>query len=110
MTGPSSNAVSVEGFLDQRTETVGQKVTFTPRLGLEGEPIRNRMLLRTGTYLEPSRYEGGTARQHYTFGTDVRLFPLDFWGLFPEADWKVGLFLDLAPRYTNAGIGIGNWH
>lgn len=110
MTGPSPNAVSIEGFLDKLQESVGQNVSFTPRLGLEGEPIHDRMVLRTGTYVEPSRYDGGTARQHYTFGTDVRLFPLDFWGLIPDAVWKLGLFADLAPRYTNWGLGIGNWH
>jgi len=110
MTGPSASAVSLEGFLDQEEETVGQQVSFTPRLGLEGEPIQNRMLLRAGTYLEPSRYESGTARQHFTFGTDLRLFHLDFWGLLPPATWKLELFADLAPRYSNWGIGIGNWH
>jgi len=110
MTGPSTNAISVEGFQDQRAETVGQSASFTPRFGLEGEPLQNRMVLRTGTYIEPSRYDGGTARQHFTFGADVRLFPLDFWGLLPEANWKLGLFVDLAPRYTNYGLGLGNWH
>jgi hypothetical protein len=110
VTGPSANAISVEGFLDQRLERVGQQATVTPRLGIEGEPLRDRMLLRAGTYVEPSRYAGGSARQHFTFGADVRLFPLDFWGLLSEAVWKVGLFVDLAPRYQNAGIGLGNWH
>src|SRR5262249_29781789 len=97
VTGPSSRAISVEGFLDQRVETVGRVTTLTPRLGLEGEPLQNRMLLRAGTYVEPSRYDGATPRQHFTFGADVRLFPLDFWGLLPEANWKLGLFVDLAP-------------
>ena len=109
-TGRSPNAVSIEGFLDQRVETVGRAVNVTPRLGLEGEPIQNRLLLRTGTYVEPSRYEGGAARQHFTFGTDVRLVPLTFWGIFPDDPWKLGLFVDLAPRYTNWGFGFGNWH
>jgi hypothetical protein len=40
----------------------------------------------------------------------VHLFPLTFWGLLPDADWKLGLFVDLAPRYTNWGFGLGNWH
>jgi hypothetical protein len=110
VTGPSATAISVEGFLDQRLERVGQQPTVTPRLGIEGEPLRDRMMLRAGTYVEPSRYAGGSARQHFTFGADVRLFPLDFWGLLSEAVWKVGLFVDLAPRYQNAGIGLGNWH
>jgi hypothetical protein len=110
LTGPSASAVSVEDFLEQRTEGVGTKLTATPRFGMEGEPLRDRMLLRIGTYVEPSRYEIGTPRQHFTFGGDVRLFPLDFWGLLPNVNWKVGFFADLAPRYTNYGIGIGNWH
>jgi hypothetical protein len=110
MTGASSNAVSLQGFLDQRVETVGKAITVTPRLGMEGEPLRDRLTLRVGTYVEPSRYEEGTPRQHFTFGGDVRLFPIDFWGLLPRANWKLGFVIDLAPRYENYGIGIGNWH
>jgi hypothetical protein len=109
-TGQSSNAVSVEGFLDQRVERVGQQVSVSPRLGLEGEPVKNQVTLRTGTYIEPSRYEGSTARQHFTFGGDIRLVPLTFWGLFPDDPWKLGLFVDLAPRYTNYGFGFASWH
>lgn len=109
-TGQSPDAVSIEGFLDQRVETVGRQISVAPRLGLEGEPIPNRLTLRTGTYVEPSRYEGVAARQHFTFGTDVRLVPLTFWGLFPDDPWKLGLFVDLAPRYTNWGFGFGTWH
>jgi hypothetical protein len=112
LTGPSPDTVSLslEGFLDQRVEAVGRALTVTPRFGMEGEPWRDRMVVRVGTYVEPSRYEGATPRQHFTFGGDVRLFPLDFWGLLPEADWKVTMSLDLAPRYTSAGLGIGVWH
>ncbi len=115
LTGPSQNALSVQGFLDQAVVPAGQSATYTPRLGIEGEPLENRMLLRTGTYIEPSRYSAspyadGTARQHFTFGADIHLFPLTFWGLLPDADWKLGLVVDLAPRYQNVGFGIGNWH
>src|SRR6202030_4115654 len=60
MTGPSPGvAYSVEGFADQVSvppDQVGQVPTFTPRLGMEGEPLQNRMLLRAGSYVEPSRY------------------------------------------------------
>jgi hypothetical protein len=122
LTGPtttgSTPSVSLEGFLDQTSEPtseqsreiVGHVVSATPRFGLEGEPIHDRMTLRAGTYVEPSRYDFGSLRQHFTFGGDVRLFPLDFWGLLPQANWKIGLFVDLAPRYVNGGIGIGEWH
>lgn len=110
VTGPSpGTAVSVEGFLDQRVERVGQSVTLTPRAGFEAEPLPNRLVLRTGSYLEPSRYEGSAPRQHFTFGGDIHLFPLSFWGLLPEADWKIAVFVDLAPRYQNTGLSIGNW-
>ncbi|MBV9946511.1 MAG: hypothetical protein JOZ69_06665, partial [Myxococcales bacterium] len=110
VSGPSETAISLEGFLDQRAEAVGGHVTLTPRLGLEGEPLRDRILLRTGTYLEPSRYESGVPRQHFTFGGDVRLFPLDFWRLLPDTDWKLAFFVDLAPRYANGGLALGTWH
>ncbi len=110
LTGPTSNAVSLQGFLDQRVETVGRSVTVTPRFGVEGEPLRDLLTLRVGSYVEPSRYEEGTPRQHFTFGGDVRLFPLDLWGLLPPATLKLAFMVDLAPRYENYGIGIGNWH
>ena len=110
LTGPSASAISVEDFLEQRPEVVGSKLTATPRLGMEGEPLQDRMVLRAGTYVEPSRYEAADPRQHFTFGGDVRLFPLDFWGLLPETSWKISFAIDLAPRYSNYGIGIGNWH
>ena len=110
MTGASSDAVSLQGFLDQRVETVGKAITVTPRVGMEGEPLRDRLTLRVGSYVEPSRYEEGTPRQHFTFGGDVKLFPIDFWGLIPRASLKVAFVIDLAPRYENYGIGIGNWH
>jgi hypothetical protein len=109
-TGPSDNAVSVEGFLDQRREIVGSSISLTPRLGIEGEPVNNRLRARVGTYVEPSRYSEGTPRQHFTFGGDVKLFAFDFWGLIGDTTWKLMLFVDVAPRYTNGGIGIGNWY
>jgi hypothetical protein len=108
--GPTSDAVSLQGFFNQQVQTVGRKMTVTPRLGIEGEPLRDRITVRVGTYVEPSRYEQGSPRQHFTFGGDVRLFPIDFWGILPAANWKLAFMIDLAPRYENYGIGIGNWH
>lgn len=110
VSGASSDAVSLQGFVDQLVEPVGKKITVTPRLGIEGEPLRDLLTVRAGTYVEPSRYAEGTPRQHFTFGGDVKLFPLDFWGIFPNAVWKIDFVIDLAPRYENYGIGIGNWH
>jgi hypothetical protein len=110
LSGASSQAVSLQGFLDQQVEAVGRKVTATPRIGIEGEPLRDLLTVRVGSYVEPSRYADGNPRQHFTFGGDVRLFPLDFWNLLPRAVWKIAFMVDLAPRYQNYGIGVGNWH
>ena len=110
MTGASSNANSLEGFATQTQQPVGQHVSFSPRIGIESEPVRNLIATRVGSYLEPSRFEAGTARQHFTFGGDVRLFQFSPWGIFGDQIWRVTVAADLAPRYQNFGIGIGAWH
>jgi hypothetical protein len=110
LTGPSSNAVGLDGFLDQRLDYVGQRVGFAPRVGVEAEPVPNRMRVRFGGYVEPSRFSDGTRRQHFTVGTDIRLFAASPLGLFPEAEWAIVLMYDLAPRYQNYGIGLTAWH
>lgn len=107
MTGPGSDSVSIESFLEQRLDPFGRTTTVSPRVGLEGEPVVNWVRARAGSYLEPSRYENGASRQHFTFGTDIRLFYFSPFGLFDDAPWMLTLGLDLAPRYTNYGITIG---
>jgi hypothetical protein len=110
ITGISSGAISLEGFTTQTAEPVGRHVSLSPRVGIESEPIRNWLAARVGSYLEPSRFEQGTARQHFTFGGDIRLFPFSPWGIFGDQIWRVTVAADLAPRYQNFGIGIGAWH
>lgn len=65
---------------------------------------------RAGVYVEPSRFVDGTARQHFTFGSDVKLFAWNILGLFPGRIWRLSAFLDVAPRYQNFGFAIGVWH
>ncbi len=110
VTGTSSNAVSLEGFLTKTNEAVGKSATLTPRVGIEGEPISNLLRARFGSYLEPSRYADGSPRQHFTFGGDVKLFPTDLWGVIVPTTLSFGLYADFAPRYSNGGIAIGVWH
>ena len=79
-------------------------------VGIESEPIVHTLRARVGSYFEPSRFEGGVTRQHFTFGGDIRLFdfdPFDWWGDFTLA---LTFSLDLAPRFTNWGVGLGAWH
>jgi hypothetical protein len=110
VTGTSTNAVSLEGFANQELLTVGQSISLSPRIGIESEPIPNWLNARVGSYLEPSRFATGTARQHFTAGADIKLFPFSPWGIFGDRVWRLTIVADLAPRYQNYGIGLGAWH
>lgn len=109
MTGASSEAVALEGFIDQRRELVGTKVAMAPRVAIESEAVPNLLKTRAGVYLEPSRFVDGTIRQHFTVGFDVRMFAWDVLGLFPDREWRLSAFLDIAERYQNFGVGVGIW-
>jgi hypothetical protein len=110
ITAPSDNAIDVASFLDQKVEPFGQQFTFMPRVGIEAEPIPNWLRARVGSYLEPSRIDGGTPRQHLTVGSDIKLAPFDAWGLIADTMWRFSFAVDLAPRYSNWGVGFGAWH
>jgi hypothetical protein len=110
ITGPDSNTVAVESFLEQTNEPFGRYVTVTPRFGVESEPVIDWVRLRAGTYIEPSRFENGTARDHFTAGADFKLFPFNAFGLLDNTTWRASFAVDAAPRYFNWGLGIGLWH
>ncbi|MGH7328448.1 MAG: hypothetical protein ACREJX_08870, partial [Polyangiaceae bacterium] len=110
VTGPDDNAIAVESFLDQKQEPFGEHVTVMPRFGIESEPVIDWVRVRAGVYIEPSRFEGGTAREHFTTGADFKLFPFDAWGLIGATTWRISVMGDAAPRYFNYGVGIGAWH
>lgn len=110
LTGPSAEAVALEGFIDQRREIVGKSVSASPRFAVESEPIPNLVRGRGGLYYEPSRFTDASHRQHFTFGGDLRLFSWDIFGIFPETTWRLSAFFDLAPRYQNFGFAVGPWH
>lgn len=110
VSGASRNAVSVIGFAEQERELVGQDVSITPRIGIEGEPIANRLITRAGSYLEPSRYAGGSYRQHFTAGAEMRLLHVPKIWLIQEFDLCTVGFIDVAPRYLNFGLSLSFWH
>jgi hypothetical protein len=110
ITAPVDNAVAVSSFLDQVFEGYGRSWTVSPRLGLEGEPFPDRFKLRFGTYLEPSLFDGGSARQHFTFGGDLKLFEWNLFGILKPTVWQLSFATDLAPRYSNWGVSLGVWH
>jgi hypothetical protein len=118
ITGPVPEGVSLARFLAQNQSTgdssvvgtSGARVSFSPRLGVETEPIPGRMHTRAGTYYEPSRLGDRVGRQHFTFGADLRLFTTTFWGLTAPTTYKVQTYADLSPRYQSVSVGLGVWH
>lgn len=108
--GPTVDGVGLESFLSQRRQVSGRTVSLGLRFGIEGEPIANWVQMRTGTYLEPSRFEGVGYRVHGTLGVDVRTFSWDLFGLVNEFTVRLGASADVAERYLNASLGIGMWH
>jgi hypothetical protein len=94
----------VAAFLTQRPEPSGRKTSVGVRVGTEGELLQNRLKVRAGSYLEPSRFGRNRYRVHATFGSDVRLFDVWSWSIRGTAT------LDVAPRYFDWGLAIGFWY
>ena len=85
-------------------------MNFSPRFGVEGEPIPDRVHTRFGWYYEPSRFGAPVGRQHFCFGADVKTLKTTWFGLVPEIIYKLQASLDLAPRYQSFSVGVGVWH
>jgi hypothetical protein len=120
VSGRSPDAIGLESYFSAQAALVqttplvdfrrsGESMSFSPRLGLEGEPVPHWLQTRFGTYIEPSRL-GGRARQHFTFGFDLKLAAWSGFGLFGDQIWRIGGVADLAPRYQSFGISVGAWH
>jgi hypothetical protein len=118
VTGPVRDGVTLARFLGQNQATgdasvvgtAGASVNFSPRVGVETEPVPGWVHTRTGTYYEPARIGSRVGRQHFTFGADVRLFGTTLWGLIPSTTLKAQGCADLSPRYQSVSLGIGVWH
>lgn len=108
--GPSSGAVALEGFINRERELVGTTPSIMPRFAVESEPIPNWVKFRAGIYLEPSRFEDGTTREHFTVGADLKTIPWDVFGIIGTQTWRLSAFADVAPRYLNFGLAVGAWH
>jgi len=109
--GPIAQGVGLDGFLTQTERRWGRRTTVSPRVGIEGEPWRNRLTLRGGVYREPARSDLAHPRLHFTQGFDLRLFSTRVFGLFDDPiHVKVTWVSDFAKQYTNVGFGVGLWH
>ncbi len=111
LTGASSDSVGVESFVRQEVARAGEELSFSPRLGLEGEPWAHQLKLRGGSYLEPARFRRSSPRVHGTLGFDARLFEWTVFGLFDEGtSWRAGAAADLSRRYFAWSAAVGVWH
>jgi hypothetical protein len=101
---PTHKGQGVNAFLRQSPERSGARMSYGARVGLESELLPNRLKLRGGSYLEPSRYQRNYYRPHVTGGMDVRLFDAWRWSVRGTAT------VDVAPRYYDWGLSLGLWY
>jgi len=113
ITGPTRDGVGEESFLRQVVERSGETTTFSPRLGVEGEAWPGYLVLRAGTYYEPTRFRNANSapRVHGTGGIDIRI-PIA-WSVFGLLDddttFRVGGAVDGAARYFGWSVTAGIW-
>ena len=117
VTGSVGQGVSLQDFLGQnqpgaavQVGSSGASVNYSPRAGVETEPIPGRLHTRAGTYYEPNRLGTEVGRQHFTFGADVKVLSTTWFGLVPRVTYKAQTYADLSPRYQSVSVGIGVWH
>lgn len=108
LSGAVANAVGVESMLTGKLERSGQTLSLTLRGGVEAEVIPYWLVLRAGSYLEPSRFRHSSSRLHGTGGFQVRLFKWDAFGLTdPGTVWRLSTAIDVARDYFAWSIGAG---
>lgn len=110
--GPTENAVGIESFLERTVNRSGQRTTYSPRFGAESEIIPNWVVLRAGTYVEPTRFESNPhgSRTHITAGADVKFATWDVFQLWPEGHaWRLRGAIDVARDYFGWGAALGSW-
>ena len=112
LTGSTEDGIGVQGWLEHEIDPAGRSPTLSVRGGAEGELVPNWLVLRAGSYFEPSRFEGRFGRQHATAGFDLKVpLPLGMVGvdLGRRVDLQLTGVADVADGYWNMAIGVGLW-
>jgi hypothetical protein len=111
VTLPVDDAVGVESFLTQRVQRSGRSTSVSPRIGIEGEPWVDALVLRGGSYYEPSRFAAASDRIHWTAGLDVHVpIASSLFGLAdPDTTFRISGAIDRAPRYFGWNATVGVW-
>ena len=110
LSGAVDDAIGIEAVVRQQEQASGEDLSFTPRLGVESEVWHDRLRLRGGSYLEPSRFRETGPRPHGTFGLDVRLFYTTLFDLLSRFGVRASGMIDVAPRYLQFAVSLGVWH
>jgi hypothetical protein len=111
LNGRVDNGVGIESFLAQTVQRSGEKVTVTPRIGVESEVWPTHLKVRAGCYYEATRFRETSARVHGTLGLDVRLFNWDVFRIWPEDYlWQLTSAVDISRDYQAFSLGIGGWY
>lgn len=110
-TGPTAGAVGVESMLTQVIDRSGEKASVTMRGGAEIEAIPNRLQLRGGSYMEPTRFRESTARLHATAGFELNVLEWSVFGLFPDDNsFRISGAVDSSRGYFGWSLGVGSWY
>jgi hypothetical protein len=108
MSGPVKNAVGVESMLSQTVNRSGEKRVYTVRFGAEGELVPWWLVVRAGSYFEPTRFRSGKPRVHGTFGFDLRVLESTVFGLYDEGTlFRVSGAVDVSRDYFGWSVGAG---
>jgi hypothetical protein len=111
VSGAVDAAVGIESLLTQKVNRSGQRVVSSPRVGIETGIVPERIKLRAGSYLEPTRFETSDMRVHATAGIDIKLFRWNVFGAWPDNYmWRIGLSGDASTRYYTFGLSVGGWY
>lgn len=111
MAGEVTNAVGVESLRAQTVNRSGEWVVASPRLGSEVEVIPNWVRVRSGVYLEPTRFSTSSERPHYTGGLDLRLGVWNVFGLWPDDYvWRAAAGADIARDFQTIGVTVAGWY
>ncbi len=110
-TGPATSAVGVESMLTQVVDRSGERASVTMRAGTEVEVLPNRLQLRAGSYMEPTRFRESKARLHATTGFELNVIEWSLFGIFPDDNsFRVSGAIDIAREYFGWSLGVGSWY
>jgi hypothetical protein len=111
LTGPTTGAIGVASMLAQVVDRSGERASASMRAGVETEVLPNRLQLRMGSYMEPTRFRESTPRLHGTTGFEVRVFDWSAFGLFAEDNaFRISGAVDGARGYFGWSLSIGSWY